>query len=189
MRLAWDRYRENMEQARETLLQQRTEPRAHLRPQEVNPYTHQVCARFPKSIRLGQQEKQVPLIIDQLYSCLRWTGRSAVSVYTHEANGRGDLMLGVKAAQALRLVFSTEGSSAADVALLTAAKAHAKLPELFDGCGLPYVILPGSDSNPKRGRYSPRTARRNTCWSHRNWRRPRRCRPASSRRGDAGRWR
>lgn len=149
MQLAWDRYKENMEQARETLLQQRTEPRVHLRPQEVNPYTQEVCARFPKSIGLGQQEKQVPLIVDQLYSCLRWTGRSAVSVYTHEANGRGDLMLGVKAAQALRLVFSTEGPSANDVALLTAAKAHAKLPELFDGCGLPYVILPGSDSNPK----------------------------------------
>ncbi|GAA0897615.1 MULTISPECIES: hypothetical protein [Streptomyces violaceusniger group] len=62
MQLAWDRYKENMEQARETLLQQRTEPRAHLRQQEVNPYTHEVCARFPKSIRLGQQEKQVPLL-------------------------------------------------------------------------------------------------------------------------------
>ncbi|MBI0376706.1 hypothetical protein JBE27_10585 [Streptomyces albiflaviniger] len=35
------------------------------------------------------------------------------------------------------------------MALLTAAKAHATLPEPFDGCGLPYVILPGSDSNPK----------------------------------------
>lgn len=30
MQLAWDRYKENMEQARETPLQQRTEPRAHL---------------------------------------------------------------------------------------------------------------------------------------------------------------
>ncbi|MFJ1997921.1 hypothetical protein [Streptomyces asiaticus] len=48
-------------------------------------------------------------------------------------------------------MFGTEGSSANDVALLTAAQAHAKLPELFDGCGLPYVILPGSDSNPKAG--------------------------------------
>lgn len=134
----------NSAQARDELEMERAAPRKYLRRRAASQLNDAVFQQMAGSVRLNNKAQIMPHLIDQLYSCLEWTGRAPIAVFTHEAQGRGDLMLGVKTADALRENFPRTEENKNDIALLTAEAAHKKQPGVFTDSGHPFTVLDGA---------------------------------------------
>ncbi|MFD7323275.1 DUF4157 domain-containing protein [Streptomyces sp. NPDC059875] len=139
-----DDFAANSAQARDELEQERAAPRRYLHPRAASQLNDEVYQQMAKSVNIFNRNQVVPHLIDQLYSCLEWTGRAPIAVFTHEAQGKGDLMLGVKTADALRENFPRTEANQNDIALLTAAAAHKKQPGVFEDSGHPFTVLDGA---------------------------------------------
>ncbi|WP_374199051.1 DUF4157 domain-containing protein [Streptomyces sp. GESEQ-35] len=133
----------NSAQARGELEQERAAPRKYLRRRAASQLNETVYKQMAGSVKINNKNQVMPHLIDQLYSCLEWTGRAPIAVFTHEAQGKGDLMLGVKTADALRENFPRTEANKNDIALLTAAAAHKKQPGVFEDSGHPFTVLDG----------------------------------------------
>ncbi|MEU6871496.1 DUF4157 domain-containing protein [Streptomyces sp. NPDC046751] len=134
----------NSAQARGELEKERSEPRRYLRRRPGSRLNDEVFQQMARSVTIVNRAKAVPHFIDQLYSCLQWTGRAPIAVFTHEAQGKGDLMLGIKTADALRENFPRTEANKNDIALLTAGAAHQKQPGVFEESGHPFTVLDGA---------------------------------------------
>ncbi|MFF9979054.1 hypothetical protein [Streptomyces erythrochromogenes] len=134
----------NSAQARDELEAERAAPRSYLRRRAASRLNDSVFRQMAGSVKLNNKAQLLPRLIDQLYSCLEWTGRAPIAVFTHEAQGKGDLMLGVKTADALRENFPRTGANRNDIALLTAEAAHSKQPGVFEDSGHPFTVLDGA---------------------------------------------
>ncbi|MFJ2593497.1 DUF4157 domain-containing protein [Streptomyces erythrochromogenes] len=134
----------NSAQAREQLEAERAAPRSYLRRRAASRLSDAVFQQMAGSVKLNNKAQLMPHLIDQLYSCLEWTGRAPIAVFTHEAQGKGDLMLGVKTADALRENFPRTEANKNDIALLTAEAAHKKQPGVFEDSGHPFTVLDGA---------------------------------------------
>jgi hypothetical protein len=138
-------FAENSANARDELKAELAAPLEHLRRRATGWWDDDtVFAQLAGSVNISNRNQAVPHLIDQLYSCLEWTGRAPIAVFTHEAQGRGDLMLGVKTADALRENFPRTKANENDIALLTAEKAYDKQPDVFTESGHPFTVLPGT---------------------------------------------
>ncbi|MEV1084426.1 DUF4157 domain-containing protein [Streptomyces sp. NPDC050211] len=134
----------NSAQARDELEKERAAPHKYLRRRAASQLNDAVFQQMAGSVKITNKNKVMPHLIDQLYSCLEWTGRAPIAVFTHEAQGKGDLMLGVKTADALRENFPRTDANQNDIALLTAEAAHKKQPGVFEGSGHPFTVLDGA---------------------------------------------
>ncbi|MFE7184011.1 hypothetical protein [Streptomyces erythrochromogenes] len=134
----------NSAQARDELEAERAAPRSYLRRRAASRLNDSVFQQMAGSVKLNNKAQLLPHLIDQLYSCLEWTGRAPIAVFTHEAQGKGDLMLGVKTADALRENFPRTEANKNDIALLTAEAAHSKQPGVFEDSGHPFTVLDGA---------------------------------------------
>ncbi|MFI8451628.1 hypothetical protein [Streptomyces erythrochromogenes] len=134
----------NSAQARDELEAERAAPRSYLRRRAASRLNDSVFRQMAGSVKLNNKAQLLPRLIDQLYSCLEWTGRAPITVFTHEAQGKGDLMLGVKTADALRENFPRTGANRNDISLLTAEAAHSKQPGVFEDSGHPFTVLDGA---------------------------------------------
>lgn len=147
-----DGFAANSAQARDELELERAAPRKYLRRRGASQLNDAVFQQMAGSVRLNNKAQIMPHLIDQLYSCLQWTGRAPIAVFTHEAQGKGDLMLGVKTADALRENFPRTEANKNDIALLTAEAAHKKQPGVFKDSGHPFTVLDGATpSAPQLG--------------------------------------
>jgi hypothetical protein len=136
----------NTAKARDQLDEELTTPRKYLRRRAANGLDDTVFQQMAKSVAgAGFHRTQVVgRLIDQLYSCLEWTGRAPIAVFTHEAQGKGDLMLGVKTADALRANFPRTEQNKNDISLVTAEAAAKKEPGVFADAGHPFTVLDGT---------------------------------------------
>ncbi|MDK0524314.1 DUF4157 domain-containing protein [Streptomyces sp. ML-6] len=134
----------NSAQARAELEQERAEPRTYLRRRAGSRLDDEVFRQMAGSVKIGNKKQVMPHLIAQLYSCLEWTGRAPIAVFTHEAQGKGDLMLGVKTVDALRENFPRTEANKNDIALLTAGAAYKKQPGVFEDSGHPFTVLDGT---------------------------------------------
>nr|WP_206309844.1 DUF4157 domain-containing protein [Streptomyces sp. A0592] len=134
----------NSAQARDQLEAERAAPRTYLRRRAASRLDEAVFRQMAGSVKVSNKAQAMPHLIDQLYSCLEWTGRAPIAVFTHEAQGKGDLMLGVKTADALRENFPRTEANKNDIALLTAEAAHKKQPGVFEDSGHPFTVLGGA---------------------------------------------
>ncbi|MEV6173551.1 DUF4157 domain-containing protein [Streptomyces sp. NPDC051954] len=137
----------NSAQARDELEKERAAPRRYLRRRAASQLNDAVYEQMAGSVKINNKNQVMPHLIDQLYSCLEWTGRAPIAVFTHEAQGKGDLMLGVKTADALRENFPRTEANKNDIALLTAEVAHKKQPGVFEDSGHPFTVLGGTTPN------------------------------------------
>lgn len=133
----------NSAQARYELETERAAPRRCLR-RAASRLNDAVFQQMAGSVKLNNKAQVMPHLIDQLCSCLEWTGRAPIAVFTHEAQGKGDLMLGVKTADALRENFPRTEANKNDIALLTAEALHKKQPGAFEDSGHPFTVLDGA---------------------------------------------
>ncbi|MDO0938867.1 DUF4157 domain-containing protein [Streptomyces sp. DG2A-72] len=134
----------NSAQARAELEKERAAPHKYLRRRAASQLNDAVFQQMAGSVKITNKNQVMPHLIDQLYSCLEWTGRAPIAVFTHEAQGKGDLMLGVKTADALRENFPRTEANQNDIALLTAEAAHKKQPGVFEDSGHPFTVLDGA---------------------------------------------
>ncbi|WP_299539073.1 DUF4157 domain-containing protein [uncultured Streptomyces sp.] len=139
-----DDFAKNSARAREELERERATPRQYLRPRGASQLNATVFQHMAQSVNIANKNQVMPHLIDQLYSCLEWTGRAPIAVFTHEAQGKGDLMLGVKTADALRENFPRTEQNQNDIALLTAEAAYKKQPGVFTESGHPFTVLDGA---------------------------------------------
>ncbi|MFD8408764.1 DUF4157 domain-containing protein [Streptomyces anulatus] len=137
-------FKANSAQAREELAEERTTPRKYLRKRAGSWLDDEVFKQMAGSVTGFNKAKILERLIDQLYSCLEWTGRAPIAVFTHEAQGKGDLMLGVKTADALRENFPRTEANKNDITLLTAGSAFKKEPGVFQNSGHPFTVLDGA---------------------------------------------
>ncbi|MFF2012798.1 DUF4157 domain-containing protein [Streptomyces sp. NPDC058195] len=137
-------FKANTAQARAAWENELREPGKYLRRRAASPWNDALFEQLAKSVTIRNRTTLPRLLIDQLYSCLEWTGRAPITVFTHEAQGKGDLMLGVKTADALRETFPRTEENKNDIALLTAAGAYKKQPGVFKESGHPFTVLPGT---------------------------------------------
>ncbi|CAG6395288.1 hypothetical protein NMG29_35690 [Streptomyces cocklensis] len=142
-RIRWEDFAANSAQARVELAEQGQAPGRYLRPRANGALEDGAFTRIAGSVNIRNRSQLVPRLIRQLYSCLEWTGRAPIAVFTHEAQGKGDLMLGVKTADALREHFPRNEANRNDIVLLTAEPARVKEPDLFRNSGHPFVALDG----------------------------------------------
>ncbi|MEU9253800.1 DUF4157 domain-containing protein [Streptomyces sp. NPDC048270] len=149
----FDEFAANSAQAREELEKEQAAPRSYLRRRAASQLTEAVFQQMAGSVKINNKNQLMPHLIDQLYSCLEWTGRAPIAVFTHEAQGKGDLMLGVKTADALRENFPRTEANKNDIALLTAEAAHKKQPGVFADSGHPFTVLDGA--TPKAPQLGP----------------------------------
>ncbi|MEU9235983.1 eCIS core domain-containing protein [Streptomyces subrutilus] len=145
--VSWGEFAENSKQARDELAKERATPRMYLRRRAASRLDDAVFQQMAGSVKINNKSQVMPHLIDQLYSCLEWTGRSPIAVFTHEAQGKGDLMLGVKTADALRENFPRTEANKNDISLLTAKAAHNKQPGVFADSGHPFTVLDGATPN------------------------------------------
>jgi hypothetical protein len=145
--ISWDDFAANSAQARDKLEMERAAPRKYLRQRGASQLNDAVFQQMAGSVKINNKSQVMPHLIDQLYSCLEWTGRAPIAVFTHEAQGKGDLMLGVKTADALRENFPRTEANKNDIALLTAEAAHKKQPGVFTDSGHPFTVLDGATPN------------------------------------------
>ncbi|MEU4658470.1 hypothetical protein AB0G32_31830 [Streptomyces sp. NPDC023723] len=134
----------NTAKARTELEVERTTPRRYLRRRAASKLDNEVFKAMAGSVRLNNKQQLMDQFINQLYSCLEWTGRAPIAVYTDEAQGKGDLMLGVKTADALRENFPRTEQNKYDIALLTSQTAHDSQPGVFAGAQHPFAVLDGT---------------------------------------------
>lgn len=134
----------NSAQARDELETERAAPHKYLRRRAASRLNDAVFQQIAGSVKLNNKAQVLPHLIGQLYSCLEWTGRAPIAVFTHEAQGKGDLMLGIKTADALRENFPRTEANKNDIALLTAEAAHKKQPGVFEDSGHPFAVLDGA---------------------------------------------
>ncbi|MGJ5878779.1 eCIS core domain-containing protein [Streptomyces griseiscabiei] len=147
-RISPEDFAANSAQARSELEDELLAPRRYLRPNAARRLDEAALEQMAHSVNITNRTKVLPILIDQLYSCLEWTGRAPIAVFTHEAQGKGDLMLGVKTADALRETFPRTGANKNDIALLTAGAAHTRQPGVFEDAAHPFAVLGGSDATP-----------------------------------------
>ncbi|MGP2437979.1 hypothetical protein [Streptomyces sp. JW3] len=145
-RVSVEDFAANAAQARDELDDELTTPRKYLRRRAANGLDDEVFQQMAKSVAGAgfDRKKVVRHLTDQLYSCLEWTGRAPIAVFTHEAQGKGDLMLGVKTADALRANFPRTERNKNDISLMTAEAAVTKQPGVFADAGHPFTVLPGT---------------------------------------------
>ncbi|GAA3602039.1 hypothetical protein GCM10022223_17240 [Kineosporia mesophila] len=137
--------------ARATSDEQSQEPQRYLRVKAGHPLaapTPELTAQMAAVLADGDPSGLLPVLIAQLYSVLSWTGRAPVTVYTDEAQGRGDLTLGIKTAETLRESFPGPGATGSDVSLMSTVRASTKNPGMFRDSGLPYTLLPDANTEP-----------------------------------------
>ncbi len=151
--VSFDDFAANSAQARDELEKERAAPRTYLRRRAASQLNDAVFQQMAGSVKINNKNQVMPHLIDQLYSCLEWTGRAPIAVFTHEAQGKGDLMLGVKTADALRENFPRTEANKNDIALLTAEAAHKKQPGVFADSGHPFTVLDGA--TPKAPQLGP----------------------------------
>ncbi|HEY2028297.1 MAG TPA: hypothetical protein VGH20_03720 [Myxococcales bacterium] len=144
--ITWGEYSRQVVEARTELARQRVTPGRYLAVRPGQPFNLPMLVKLAKTVTASNRNVLFPLVLDQLYSCLIWRGRVSITVYTNEANGKGDLMLGVKAAQMLRGAFPEAPS--ADLTLIAASEAIAKETAVFESSGLTYAAIPGDKNNP-----------------------------------------
>ncbi len=139
-------FKGNTEAARKGLDAELQTPGRYLRSRGSSRLTGDVFEKMAASMASAQNsDALLQKYLNQLYSCLEWTGRAPITVYTDEANGKGDLMLGVKTADALRENFPVSGENKNDISLMThkGNRYLKKHPDFFEQFGHPYTVLGG----------------------------------------------